>query len=68
MISKIKDKVIFYKGKKLCFRYNGTRNQIEEFEGVILECYNYIFLVQMDKIVKSFSYSDILIGVLEINI
>lgn len=46
------------------FIYNGARNQIEEFEGKIVNLYNYVFIVKVDdtEIKKSFSYTDILIG------
>lgn len=65
-IKKIKEKVESLKNKKIKFKLNGTRNQIEEFEGIITEIYNYIFIVETDNIKKSFSYSDILINNLEI--
>ena len=68
MISKIKNDLINKKGKLLKFRYNGSRNQIDEFEGIIVGVYDFIFTIKTsdkDKI-KSFSYSDILINSLEI--
>lgn len=68
MIDKIKNDIIQLRGKRIKFRYNGSRNQIEEFEGVIVNCYKYVFIIQVDNINKSFSYSDILIGNLEYNI
>lgn len=50
-------------GKSLSFRINGSRNQIEEFEGVIVETYNRVFLVKEvnTRSIKSFSYNDVLI-------
>ena len=69
MINKIKEDIKKQKGKKLKFRFNGARNQIEEFEGVIVETYNYIFTIKImnDKNeLKSFTYSDVLIDNLEI--
>ncbi len=67
MINKIKDEIIKKKGKILHFKFNGTRNQIEEFDGNILATYNYIFTIKTnDKIIKSFTYSDVLIKNLEI--
>ena len=69
MIQKIKEDLSNKKGKILKFRHNGARNQIEEFEGIVVETYNYIFTIktvdEKEKI-KSFSYSDILIKNLEI--
>ena len=69
MINKIKEDISSKKGKKLKFRFNGARNQIEEFEGIIVETYNYIFTIKTindNEEIKSFTYSDILIDNLEI--
>ena len=62
-IEKIRTKIDSYKGQMLKFRFNGSRNQIEEFSAVIIDTYPSIFIVKvMDSdFVKSFSYSDILI-------
>lgn len=68
MISKIKEKVLSYKGKNINFKYNGSRNQIEEFSGVIENCYAAVFTINIGDRIKSFSYSDVLIGTLEINV
>ena len=68
MIDKIRNSIKSIKGKKIKFRYNGSRNQIEEFEGVITDCYNYVFLIDLGYINKSFSYTDVLIGALDVNI
>ena len=69
MINKIKEDVSSKKGKVLKFMHNGARNQIEEFEGVIVETYNYIFTIKTideKEEIKSFTYSDVLIDNLEI--
>ena len=62
-IDKIKDKVDLYVGKEMIFRFNGARNQIEEFCGVVVSTYPSIFIVKLKEndSIKSFSYSDILI-------
>lgn len=67
-IKKIKDQIELLKNKKIHFKVNGSRNQIEEFDGIITETYNYIFIIEIDnlKIKKSFSYSDVLINNIEI--
>lgn len=45
------------------FKYNGSRNQVEEFDGKIVNTYKFIFIIEMDnKIKRSFSYTDILTG------
>ena len=69
MINQIKKDIENKKGKVLKFRFNGTRNQKEEFEGIITEIYNSIFTIKTisDKEeIKSFTYSDVLIDNLEI--
>ncbi len=69
MINKIKEEIKNQQGKVLHFRFNGLRNQIEEFEGVIVGTYNYIFNIRTcenrDEL-KYFTYSDVLIDHLEI--
>jgi uncharacterized protein Veg len=69
MISKIKEKLENEMGKELHFKYNGARNQIEEFNGYIENTYNYIFTIKTigdNESIKSFTYSDILTLNLEI--
>lgn len=66
-IKKIRDNLFKSVNKKVRIIYNGSRNKREEFNGVISEVYNYIFIVRLDTDeVKSFSYSDVLTGVVEI--
>ncbi len=68
-IQKIKNNLESSKGKKLCFKFNGSRNQIEEFTGTIENTYNYVFLVKVDndnEQIRSFSYTDVLTESLEI--
>ncbi len=62
MINSLKRKLEVYKGKRLFFKYNGSRNQIDEFIGWIDSLYPNIFVVKtIDGKVKSFSYNDVLI-------
>lgn len=68
-IKKIRMQLEQNKGKILYFRFNGSRNQTEEFSGTIEGTYNYIFVIRTnDKVsqLKSFSYSDVLTESLEI--
>lgn len=68
-IAKIKQKLENYKGEIIRFKYNGSRNQTEEFEGTIENTYNYIFTIKLDNDKdqrKSFSYTDVLTDSLEI--
>ncbi len=65
----IKQKLRDKTGRLLSFRYNGSRNQIEEFSGTINNMYNYIFTIKVYNSnikIKSFSYSDLLTKTLEI--
>ena len=67
MINKIRDIILAKKGKILKFKYNGLRNQIEEFDGIIDGVYNYVFTIKTnDNKIRSFTYTDILINNLEI--
>ena len=68
MISRIREKVFGFCGRPIRFRFNGSRNQIDEFEGIILRCYNNVFLIESNGLNRSFSYSDVLTGVLELDI
>ena len=64
MINKIKEDIKNQQGKLLHFRFNGLRNQIEEFDGIIVGTYNYIFTIKTNDSkdeLKSFTYSDVLI-------
>ncbi|MGN1000424.1 MAG: Veg family protein [Clostridia bacterium] len=68
-IKKIKMQLEQNKGKELRFRFNGSRNQIEEFSGIIENTYNYIFVIRTkdkNNQLKSFTYSDVLTDSLEI--
>ena len=68
-IEKIKNSLVENKGRKFSFKFNGSRNQREEFKGTIANTYNYIFLVKVDndaEQIRSFSYTDILTESLEI--
>ena len=69
MIENIRNKLLLKKGESLNFKYNGSRNQIEEFTGVITEMYDYVFTIKLNNSnnkIKSFSYSDVLTNTLEI--
>lgn len=67
-IDKVRNEVKSNEGKILHFKFNGSRNQIVEFDGKIIETYSAIFVVKLvdDENVKSFSYSDLITSNLEI--
>jgi uncharacterized protein Veg len=69
MINKIRDDIKKKKGELHHFRFNGARNQIEEFDGIITETYNFVFTIKIinnHEEIKSFTYSDLYIENLEI--
>lgn len=67
MINKIRNELNINKLKRLKVKVNNARNKPEFFEGNISEIYERIFIIRCDNnIRKSFSYSDVLIGNIEI--
>ncbi|NLA33722.1 MAG: hypothetical protein GX861_02515 [Tenericutes bacterium] len=65
-LTKIREEISNNKGKILHFRFNGNRNQIENFSGKIVDAYSKIFLIAINNEIRSYTYSDILINSLEI--
>lgn len=68
MIDKIKLDISSKLNKKVNIKINNIRNKAEIFEGVIKELYSRIFIVEtIDGIKRSFNYSDILTGNIELD-
>lgn len=68
MVDKIKKDIILKKGQFFEFKVNNIRNKCDIFEGVISEVYDRVFVVKTkDGNTISFTYSDILIGNVEIH-
>ena len=71
-IDKVRENVKLKEGEILHFKFNGSRNQILEFDGTIIETYPAIFVVKLinasnvQNNIKSFSYSDLVTSSLEI--
>ncbi len=68
-IEKVREMVKENSNQEKKFKFNGSRNQVEEFSGKIVGAYPAIFIIQTtDEVsrIKSFSYSDILTESLEI--
>ena len=59
-IYEIKKKLGNNIGKEVSIKYNLGRNKYEEYIAVIKELYDYIFIVDSEYGVKSFSYRDII--------
>ncbi|MGN1338035.1 MAG: Veg family protein [Candidatus Coprovivens sp.] len=53
-------------GNKVWIKVNGLRNKNEFVEGIISDCYKNIFIVESLRGIKSFSYSDVLIGTIKL--
>ena len=66
ILSKIKQQISNNIGVKHKFVFHGTRNQNEEFFGVITRVFPAIFLIQLDNgQIRTYSYNDVLISNLE---
>ena len=66
-ISSVKKEMLEHIGDIVSIKYNLGRNKYEEYEAKIKELYDYIFLVDTDLGVKSFSYIDIVTKVIRID-
>jgi uncharacterized protein Veg len=67
MLDRIKKEVSNNLNVTKKFMFHGSRNQIEEFEGIISAVYPAVFVITIDgNKLRSFSYSDLLIGNLKI--
>jgi uncharacterized protein Veg len=61
MIEKIKSNINDNIGNNVKLVINNLRNKSEEYQGIITETYNYVFVIKTnDNVLKSFSYSDVL--------
>lgn len=66
-ISSVKKEMLEHLGDIVKVKYSLGRNKYEEYEAKIKELYDYIFLVDTDLGVKSFSYIDIITKVIRID-
>lgn len=67
MIDKVKNIVVDNLEIERKFIFHGSRNMLEEFTGKIVGIYPVIFtILDSNGVLKSFCYSDLLIGNLEI--
>ena len=65
-ISSIKKEMLEHLGDIVSIKYSLGRNKYEEYDAKIKELYDYIFLVDTDLGVKSFSYIDVITKVIRI--
>lgn len=66
-ISSIKKELQNHIGKPAKIKYNLGRNKYEEYEVIIKELYDHLFLVECNNIIKSFTYIDILTKIIKID-
>ena len=66
-ISSVKKEMLEHLGDKVSIKYSLGRNKYEEYEAKIKELYDYIFLVDTNFGIKSFSYIDIVTKVIRID-
>lgn len=66
-LDKVRKYLSTQKGISHVFLYKGARNQIEEFSGIIINCFPAIFTIKTESnTIKSFSYNDFIIKNLKI--
>ena len=66
-ISSVKKEMLEHIGDIVSIKYNLGRNKYEEYEAKIKELYDYIFLVDTELGIKSFSYIDVVTKVIRID-
>ena len=68
MIEKIKEDLNNHLGKNVKIKYDLGRNKFEEYDVVIKELYNHVFIVKLkNEELKSFSYADVITKTIKIN-
>ena len=68
MIEKIKEDLNNHLGKNAKIKYDLGRNKFEEYDVVIKELYNHVFIVKLkNEELKSFSYTDVITKTIKIN-
>ena len=66
-ISSVKKEMLEHIGDQVFIKYSLGRNKYEEYEAEIKELYDYVFLVDTDLGIKSFSYIDVVTKVIRID-
>ena len=66
-ISSVKKDLLEHIGDTISIKYNLGRNKYEEYEAIIKELYDYIFLVDTKNGTKSFTYIDVITKVIKID-
>ena len=66
-ISKVKMELLEHLGDIVSIKYDLGRNKYEEYEAKIKELYDYVFLVDTDLGIRSFSYIDVITHTIKID-
>lgn len=67
-IYQAKDLILSNKGKSVVVKVKGIRNKNEIIYGNISECYKNVFIIDTNTFKRSFSYKDILLGLIVVMI
>jgi uncharacterized protein Veg len=55
-------------GRRVLIKILGIRNKIDMVEGIISECYSHVFIVRTKFGNKSFTYTDVLVGNINVSV
>lgn len=55
-------------GRRVLIKILGIRNKIDMVEGIISECYSHVFIVRTKFGNKSFTYTDVLVGNIKVDV
>ena len=55
-------------GRRVLIKVLGIRNKVDIVEGIISECYAHVFVVQTKFGNKSFTYTDVLVGNIKVDV
>lgn len=66
-ISSVKKDLLEHLGDVVKLKYSLGRNKYEEYEAIVKELYDYVFLVDTDFGTKSFTYIDVITKVIKID-
>ncbi len=66
-VSSVKKDLLDHLGDVVKIKYSLGRNKYEEYEAIVKELYDYVFLLENDYGTKSFSYIDVITKTIRID-
>ena len=66
-VSGVKKDLLDHLGDVVKIKYSLGRNKYEEYEAIVKELYDYVFLLENDYGTKSFSYIDVITKTIKID-